>query len=38
VASAGDIDAGLWSPVVFAAITVVVGFFFLPETKDRGIS
>ncbi len=38
VASTGDIDAGLRYPVVFAAITVVVGFFFLPQTKDRGIS
>ncbi|MDO9411699.1 MAG: MFS transporter [Pseudolabrys sp.] len=37
VASTGDIYAGLWYPVIFAAITVVVGFFFLPETKDRSI-
>jgi MFS family permease len=37
VASTGDIYAGLWYPVTFAAITVVVGFFFLPETKDRDI-
>ena len=37
VASTGDIYAGLWYPVIFAAITVVVGFFFLPETKDRDI-
>jgi MFS family permease len=38
VASTGDIYAGLWYPVIFAAITVVVGFFFLPETKDTDIS
>jgi hypothetical protein len=28
----------LWYPIIFAAITVVVGFFFLPETKDVDIS
>ncbi len=38
VASTGDIYAGLWYPVIFAAITVVVGFFFQPETKDVDIS
>ena len=38
VASTGDIYAGLWYPVIFAAITVVVGVFFLPETKDRDIN
>jgi sugar phosphate permease len=38
VASTGDIYAGLWYPVIFAAITVVIGFFFLPETKDVDIT
>ena len=38
VASTGDIYAGLWYPVTFALITVVVGFFFLPETKDVDIT
>jgi MFS family permease len=38
VASTGDIYAGLWYPVIFAAITVVIGIFFLPETKDVDIS
>ena len=38
VASTGDIYAGLWYPIIFAAATVVIGFFFLPETKDRDIS
>jgi hypothetical protein len=37
VASTGDIYAGLWYPVIFASITAVVGFFFLPETKDVDI-
>ncbi|HXQ04673.1 MAG TPA: MFS transporter [Bradyrhizobium sp.] len=37
VASTGDIYAGLWYPITFAAITAVVGFFFLPETKDVDI-
>ena len=38
VASTGDIYAGLWYPIIFATITAVVGFFFLPETKDVDIS
>jgi MFS family permease len=38
VASTGDIYAGLWYPIVFATITVIVGFFFLPETKDVDIT
>src|SRR5246500_3749068 len=38
VASTGDIYAGLWYPIIFAAITAVVGFIWLPETKDRDIS
>jgi hypothetical protein len=38
VASTGDIYAGLWYPVIFASLTVVIGFFFLPETKDRDIT
>ncbi|WP_315701772.1 MULTISPECIES: MFS transporter [unclassified Bradyrhizobium] len=37
VASTGDIYAGLWYPIVFALITAVVGFIFLPETKDVDI-
>ncbi|MHB8269239.1 MFS transporter [Bradyrhizobium sp.] len=37
VASTGDIYAGLWYPIIFASITAVVGFFFLPETKDVDI-
>ncbi len=37
VASTGDIYAGLWYPIIFASITVVIGFFLLPETKDVDI-
>ena len=38
VASTGDIYAGLWYPIIFASATVVIGFFFLPETKDVDIT
>jgi MFS family permease len=38
VASTGDIYSGLWYPVIFAAITFVVGTLFVPETKDVDIS
>jgi len=37
IAQTGDIYAGLWYPIIFALITVVVGAFFVPETKDRDI-
>ena len=38
VASTGDIYSGLWYPVIFASLTVIIGFFFLPETKDVDIT
>jgi len=38
VASTGDIYAGLWYPVIFASLTVIIGVIFLPETKDREIT
>jgi MFS family permease len=38
VASTGDIYAGLWYPILFATLTVIIGFFFLPETKDVDIT
>ncbi len=38
VASTGDIYAGLWYPIIFAAITVVIGILLVPETKDRDIT
>ena len=37
VAATGDIYYGLWYPVVVAALTVVVGLLFLPETFRRNI-
>ncbi|MDR2240747.1 MAG: MHS family MFS transporter [Zoogloeaceae bacterium] len=37
VAATGDIYYGLWYPIVIAAMTAVIGTFFLPETKDRSI-
>jgi MFS family permease len=37
VAASGDIYFGLWYPVAVAALTVVVGLFFLPETRRRDI-
>jgi MFS family permease len=33
----GDVFAGLWYPVAFAALTTVFGFALVPETKDRAI-
>jgi MFS family permease len=38
VAATGNIYYGLWYPIVVAALTVVVGLFFLPETFRRPIS
>jgi MFS family permease len=35
VAATGDIYYGLWYPIVVAGATVVIGFFFLPETFRR---
>ena len=37
VAATGDIYYGLWYPIVVAALTVVVGLLFLPETVNRPI-
>ena len=37
VAATGNIYYGLWYPVVIAALTVVVGLLFLPETFRRKI-
>ena len=37
VAATGDIFAGLWYPVIVAAVVFVVALLFLPETKDRNI-
>ena len=38
VAQTGDIYFGLWYPVVFAALTLVIGVVFLPETKGRSLT
>ena len=34
----GNIYSGLWYPIVVAAMSLVVGLIFLPETKDRDIT
>lgn len=38
VAATGSIYSGLWYPIAIAAITVVVGLLFLPETRHRRIT
>ena len=37
VALTGDIYYGLRYPIIIALMTVVIGFFFLPEAKDRAV-
>jgi MFS family permease len=37
IAQTGDVYYGLWYPIVIALMTVVIGLFFVPETKDRDI-
>jgi predicted MFS family arabinose efflux permease len=37
-AMTGNIYSGLWYPIVIAAMSLVIGFLFLPETKDVDIS
>jgi len=38
VALTGNIYSGLWYPIVVAAMSFVIGLFFLRETKDVDIS
>jgi MFS family permease len=38
VAATGNIYAGLWYPVIIAAMTFVIGLIFIPETKDVDIT
>ena len=38
VAATGNIYSGLWYPIIVAAMSLVVGFLFLPETKDVDIT
>jgi MFS family permease len=37
VAATGSVYAGLWYPLVFAVLTVIVGTLLLPETRGRDI-
>jgi Major Facilitator Superfamily/Sugar (and other) transporter len=37
VAATGNIYSGLWYPVAIAVMSLVIGFLFLPETKDVDI-
>ena len=37
VAATGNIFSGLWYPITVAAITLVLGLLFLPETRNRDI-
>ncbi|MBC7989788.1 MAG: MFS transporter [Luteimonas sp.] len=38
VVASGNIYQGLWYPIVVAAMTLVIGTLFLPETKDVDIT
>ena len=38
VAITGDLYAGLWYAVIFTAISVVVAFFFLKETRGNPLT
>jgi MFS family permease len=38
VAATGNIYSGLWYPVIVAAMTLVIGWIFVPETKDVEIN
>jgi MFS family permease len=38
VAYTGNIYSGLWYPIVIALMSLVIGFLFLPETKDVDIT
>ncbi len=37
VAQTGDIYFGLWYPIVFAALTLVIGLALVPETRNRDV-
>ncbi len=37
IAATGDIFAGLWYPVIIAAMTLAIGIFLLPETLGRHV-
>jgi MFS family permease len=38
VATSGSIYAGLWYPIIVAAITLVIGTFFLHDTRGRELT
>jgi MFS family permease len=38
VAATGNIYSGLWYPIAVAVMSLVIGFIFLPETKDVDIT
>ena len=38
VAATGNIYSGLWYPVGIAVMSLIIGFLFLPETKDIDIT
>jgi MFS family permease len=38
VAATGNIYSGLWYPIIIATMSLVIGFLFLPETKDVDIT
>jgi hypothetical protein len=38
VAATGNIYSGLWYPIAVALMSLVIGFLFLPETKDVDIT
>ncbi len=37
VAATGNIYSGLWYPIVIAAVTVLIGLFFVPEMRGANI-
>ncbi len=38
VAQTGDIYFGLWYPIIFASLTLVIGLLFVPETRGRSLT
>ncbi len=38
VAATGNIYSGLWYPIIVSVMSLVIGFLFLPETKDVDIT
>ena len=38
VAATGNIYHGLWYPIIIAGITLVIGLFLVPETRNRSLA